>query len=83
MEGILHMQYMRVDYISKVAFYVDSSPRIHTLFTTSGQRATHCHGDEEEDVDEGDVISDVTGKTRGLKMKSKYVQCCVRPHTQY
>lgn len=29
----------------------------------SAQRAPHCHGDEEEDDDDGDVRADVTGET--------------------
>lgn len=34
------------------------------------QKAPHCHGDEEEDDDDGDVGADATGETRGLKRHS-------------
>lgn len=41
------------------------------------QRPPRCHGDEEEDGDDGDVNADVTGEIRSLRERQSLLSVCV------
>uniref|UniRef100_A0A8D2ZNP2 Tubulin monoglycylase TTLL3-like n=1 Tax=Scophthalmus maximus TaxID=52904 RepID=A0A8D2ZNP2_SCOMX len=50
------------------------------------QRPPRCHGDEEEDGDDGDVNADVTGEIRSLRERQSLLSVCsrlVRNETAY